>query len=255
MSGSSIEGGGAIYFIAEGPVDKLTGVEGGGTATGGEQLPPADQASGEEPVERYPGAVMLNYYKDTSNPLEIIISVDYGTKDDAVKVAEWYKRELQAKGWVLEDKASDETGISLSFGKSFGKGKEFLDIDIVRPYGDVSYTEIDVDYRQKGLPSEDLVSGEEPMERYPGSVMMSYSISSMGGVQGVTITYGSEDDGNSIFQWYANKLSSEGWDVLTGTSPGQYTVVATKGGDTVHLEIIEEEAFTEITLYYAHSSE
>ncbi len=251
MSGSSIEGGGAVYFIVEGPIDKLTG-ESGGAAGGaaGEELPPSDQASGEEPVERYPGSVMLSYYKDTSNPLEMTISVDYGTKDSAEKVAEWYKRELQAKGWQLESESSDDTGIDLAF----GRGKEFIDIYIIKPYEGVSYTEIDIDYRQKGLPSQDVVSGEEPMERYPGSVMLEYSTSSIGGVQGVTITYGADDDGNSVFQWYTSKLIGEGWEVMTGTSPGQYTIVATKGSNTAHIEIIEEEAYTKITLYYSTQS-
>ncbi|WP_086976040.1 hypothetical protein [Archaeoglobus fulgidus] len=129
MSGSGVEGGGAVYFIVEGPIDKLTG-ESGEAGGAGEQLPASDQASGEEPVKRYPGSVMLSYYKDTSNPLEVSIGIDYGTEDSAEKVAHWYKQELQAEGWVLESESSDDSSIDLAF----SRGKEYIDIYIIKPY-------------------------------------------------------------------------------------------------------------------------
>lgn len=250
VSGSSIEGGGAVYFIVEGPIDKLIGESGGGAAgSAGEALPASDQASGEEPVKRYPGSVMLSYYKDTSNPLEVTISVDYGTKDSAETVADWYKRELQAQGWQLESESSDDSEIDLAF----AKGKEYIDICIIKPYEGVSYTEIDIYYKQEGLPSHDLVSGEEPIERYPGSVMLEYSTVTVGGLKSIQISYGTEDSGNSVFEWYVNKLKGEGWEVMTSTSEGQYYIGGSKGNEGISVEITEE-TFTKIVVTYTVSS-
>lgn len=149
---------------------------------------------------------------------------------------------------MLESESSDDSSIDLAF----SRGKEYIDIYIIKPYEGVSYTEIDIDYRQKGLPSHDLVSGEEPMERYPGSVMLEYMTVTAGGVNTVQITYGTEDSGNSVFQWYVNKLKSEGWEVMTSTSEGQYFVGGSKGSSYIQVEITEE-AFTKISVTYTSS--
>ncbi|WP_048064473.1 hypothetical protein [Archaeoglobus fulgidus] len=82
--------------------------------------------------------------------------------------------------------------------------------------------------------------------------MLEYMTVTAGGVNTVQITYGTEDSGNSVFQWYVNKLKSEGWEVMTSTSEGQYFVGGSKGSSYIQVEITEE-AFTKISVTYTSS--
>ncbi len=242
--------GEVVYFLATGPVDKF-GSEGYSEHTEG-QLPSSDVASGEEPIERYPGSVMLSYYRDDSNPVKPVVDIDYGTKDSPEKVVQWYKTKLTSQGWKLEDQYSDEYSLSLYFTK---KGEE-ISIYIERPSDTTPYTTISEECILITLPSSDVASGEEPIERYPGSVMLSYFTSTVGTTSGVQITYGASDDPQTVYNWYVAKLKSWGWNVeITGSENGEYTVIATKNGETLTITISPlEEVYTEINLNYASSS-
>lgn len=243
--GTAVEGGkGVVYYLVKGPADNILGSSTYSPAEA-ENLPPSDQASGEEPVARYPGSVMLSYYKDTSDPLEVKILVDYGTNDDASKVVSWYKDQMVKNGWKLESEYSTDTDYSLAF----SRGSEYLDIYVIKPTEDVAYTEIDLDYSKKGLPSEDLVQGEEPLKRYPGSVMLEHT----GGAKKFLITYGTNDDPSDVFQWYDNELRNSGWQLITSSSEGKFGIQGSKGGDTVFLEI-KKDAYTVIKLIYLGQS-
>jgi hypothetical protein len=75
---------------------KLDGaVEGGGMAN------EPDQASGYEPVPRYPGAAMISHSVDENNR----IYIEYETIDPLRKVGNWYinqKDYMKNSGWKLE---------------------------------------------------------------------------------------------------------------------------------------------------------
>ena len=246
LSGSAVEGGkGTVYYLVEGPADKI--VEGSSSSSAeAEQLPPADQASGDEPIARYPGSVMLNYYKDTSNPLELKIQIDYGTKDKAAKVADWLKKDLQAKGWIVEEESADDSAIYLTL----SKGNEYLDIAVMKPSETTAYTEIDLSYSKKGLPSKDVVQGEEPIKRYPGSVMLEHSTTTAGGAKVIQITYGTNDDPKKVFDWYNNELKNEGWQISVTSSGETFSLYAMKGNAMVQLEI-SKKAYTTVELTYS----
>lgn len=245
MSGSAVEGKSTIYYIVKGPADKLFGE----SEPEIEQLPTSDQASGEEPVPRYPEAIMINYYKDTSSPMELSIQIDYGTKDDAAKVTSWYKQELQSEGWMLEEESSDDAGYRLYF----SKGSEYLDIYVIKPTETSAYTEIDLNYAKRGLPSQDVVSGEEPLKRYPGSVMLEYTTTTFGGAKMTTITYGTNDDPKEVFNWYSNEFESGGWQTGSSSSDESFSIYASKGSTVVQLEI-SRNAYTEILLTYTEQT-
>ncbi len=243
VGGTAVEEGkGAVYYIAKGPADKLLGSS--APSTEAENLPPSDQASGEEPVERYPESVMLSYYKDTSDPLEVEILIDYGTNDDASRVVSWYKNQMVKNGWKLESESSTDTDYSLSF----SRGGEYLDIWVIKPNEGATYTEIDLDYSKKGLPSEDLVQGEEPLKRYPGSVVLEHTVMTYGG-KTYEIKYGTNDEPDKVFQWYNNELKNSGWQIITSSSAGTFTISASKEGATVELNI-KKDAYTEINIKY-----
>lgn len=241
--------GEVVYFLATGPVDKF-GTEGYSEPVEG-QLPSSDVASGEEPIERYPGSVMLSYYRDDTNPVKPVVDIDYGTKDSPEKVVQWYKTKLTSQGWKLEDQYSDEYSLSLYFTKKGGE----IGIYIERPSDTTPYTTISGECILVTLPSNDVVSGEEPVERYPGSVMLSHFTSTTGTTSGVHIIYGSADDMQTVYNWYVAQLKTWGWDVkITGSENGEYTVIATKDGSTLTIMISPlEETYTKIELNYASS--
>jgi hypothetical protein len=239
MSGVAVEGGkGCVYYVVRGPAEVFA------EEVEREQLPASDQASGEEPISRYPGSVMVSYYKDTSDPLRLRIEISYGTGDDAAKVAEWYKQ-LQNKGWTLESESSDEYGFTLYL----TKGGESLDIYVAKPSETVAYTEISITYSKTGLPSKDVVSGEEPVKRYPASIMLEHTVMTIAGGKMVTITYGSREDAKIVFEWYNTMLKSDGWQIMSSSTGETFSLSAVKKNAILQLEI-KKNAYTEITLMY-----
>ncbi|WP_457550378.1 hypothetical protein [Archaeoglobus sp.] len=240
ISGMGVENGeGTVYYIVKGPVDKLTEESSAGYEA--KQLPSSDQVSGEEPVARYPGSVMLSYYRDNLNT-KISINIVYGTKDDASKVAKWYRDEFNS--WKLKSDSSDSSGYYMTF----SKGNEMLHVEIIKPTETVKYTEIRVEYTREVLPSHDVVQGKEPMERYPGSVMLEYSKFE----GGYDITYGTYDEPKKVFDWYSDKLRKDGWKnvnvVAKATNNEEYTISADKENSFIQVEITKQHAYTEIHL-------
>ena len=102
-------------------------------------LPESDSDFGKEPIERYPGAVMLDH--DEASGSEPVILITYGTKDDFQEVAEWYKIELETAGWVkICDRTPPNGGKALAFENYSKSGKYAMGILL---YGE-EYTSIDV---------------------------------------------------------------------------------------------------------------
>jgi hypothetical protein len=66
--------------------------------------------------------------------------------------------------------------------------------------------EDDQDDTENGLPDNDQTSGDEPLDRYTGSIMLSYNslVSETGSI--IEITYGTIDDIDDIVDWYENKF-------------------------------------------------
>ncbi|MEM2767429.1 MAG: hypothetical protein QXQ47_03845, partial [Candidatus Bathyarchaeia archaeon] len=92
--------------------------------------------------------------------------------------------------------------------------------------------------------------GEEPIERYPGSVMLKRSSMIVGGMKMITITYGTYDSVNDVASWYRNHLTANGWQiVMEQTVEGGKTISCVKEGATIEL-IISANAYTEIEISY-----
>jgi len=245
----SSQGGETFYVIATGSWSKFSG--------GGEvdQLPGSDQAQGEEPVQRYSGSVMTNYEKDISNPTIEKIYIDYGTNDEAITVANWYKQYLQNNGWMLEQETSDDTGYSLDF----SKGAEYMEISIFKPSETTAYTEIDLYYTKTKLPDADQISGYEPVSRYPDSVMLQYTNSSYMGVILLTIKYGTAAGIDEVMSWYQSNMPTEGWSYVSAqtTENGkEITFSKTQGSTTKMIDIMitNKTAYTSIEINYTSYS-
>lgn len=232
---------GAIYCVVTGNIERLTGEKPISTPS---RLPSSDQVSGEEPITRYPGSVMLSYSKTEGFPTTIFI--DYGTTANINTVAEWYKNELQLKGWTIKDERETTEEISLNFLKA----RVELEIIIVAPTSERGYTLISINYYSYKLPSNDIVTGEEPIGRYPGSVMLTHSLMIVSGVKMITITYGTYDSVNDVASWYRNYLTANGWQIMVEqTVEERKALSCIKEGSTLQLTI-SAETYTEIELLY-----
>ncbi len=242
IGGQAVESGkGVVYYIAKGSIDRFTGWTGTGEK---EHLPSSDKVSGEEPIERYPGAVMLSYEK--TNGFPAMIYVDYGTMDSAEKVFEWYRQNLAEKGWEIVSERKEEDMLSLDL----KKGNENLGVLVYPPTSEVNYTKISIEYGSYKLPSSDQVSGKEPIERYPGAVMLDHASTNIGGGEMITITYGSNDEPNTIFNWYINELQKSGWQIMSKSTYGStLSISAFKEGNTAMVEI-SKDAYTQIEVTY-----
>ena len=118
------------------------------------------------------------------------------------------------------------------------------------PDEEKAYTTIDVSYSPNRLPTKDQVSGEEPVKRYPGSVMLEYTSTTVGGGEMITITYGSNDGPEKVFGWYVNELKGEGWQIMQQSSGGgTFSISAFREGSGIQIEI-SSDGYTEISLMY-----
>lgn len=231
---------GAIYCVVTGKIERLTGVRPTPTPSG---LPSSDQVSGEEPIQRYPGSVMLSYSKTEGFPT--IILIDYGTTANIKTVAEWYKSELQLNGWTIKEERGTPEEISLHLVKA----QEEVGVIIYAPTSERGYTLISIHYGSYKLPSKDIVTGEEPIERYPGSVMLKHSSMIVGGMKMITITYGTYNSVNDVASWYRDYLTANGWQIMVEQTVEEgKTLSCAKEGATLQLTI-SAKTYTEIELY------
>lgn len=109
---------------------------------GPEVLPLVDRARGEEPLSRYPRAVMLSHAKTLLPDNVVVIGIEYGTKDSVDAVVNWYRNMLVKAGWelVMETTEAGETSIAYS------KDRNVVGILVRPPSEDVAYTSIAVTY-------------------------------------------------------------------------------------------------------------
>jgi hypothetical protein len=247
MGGDAIESGrGAVYYIAEGPLGKFEGYRGETSEMKAEELPYSDRTSGGEPVRRYPESVMLEHYTIAGFPSQV--SIVYGTKDSLESIEGWYRSELSSEGWTLEGSEKSGEGIILRFAKDGNK----IEIHISPPNEGRNYSEITVDYLEYSIPSEDQASGEEPISRYPSSVMLSYSSVTYGG-KSIMITYASKDSLDSIYGWYKDYLSGDWRVVMEESRDSSKILTASKQDALVVVTVSKKEGYTEIEVQYTQA--
>ena len=234
---------GAVYCVVVGDIEKLISEKTITTPTS-EGLPYSDQVSGEEPIQRYPGSVMFSYRREEGFPT--IILIEYGTTADINIVAEWYKNELQLRGWTVKDerKTSEEVSLHLL------KAQEEVGVIINAPTSERRYTLISIDYGSYRLPSKDIASGIEPIQRYPGSVMLKYYSMVISGIKMITITYGTYDSVDNVASWYRDYLTANNWQILIEQSVDEGKSFSyTKEGAVLQLTI-SSKTYTEIEILY-----
>jgi len=232
------QGGETVYFVG-----KATAPE-----EEGEALPNHDMASGEEPIGRYPGSIMLSYSKEGKFPTDY--EIEYGTNDAYDKVGDWYKSTLQSQGWNVTSQSGSADTVELKFAKD----DDEVTIYVGAPSAGTAYTEITLAYTKRSLPDHDLVNGKDPLPRYVESVMEDYHKSAMT-AQGINSTeikvvYLTSDTFDKVKQWYLDKLnqmfsavSDNGESIDAGSQSGNKTV-------EVHIDFEAHKTYTEVSVDY-----
>jgi hypothetical protein len=226
--------GKTVYFIG-----KATAPEEEGAS-----LPNHDMASGEEPLQRYPNSVMIEYTKEGKFPIDYEIT--YGTNDEFNKVINWFKETMQSNGWEI----TYQSGSSDTEEMVFEKGDDEVTVWIGAPNEDTTYTEITISYTRRSLPTHDIASGEVPIPRYPNSVMIDYHKSSMTfeGYSSIEIkaVYLTPDSFDKVKQWYLEKLG----DMFPGIEDSGESVDAGSTTTTVHIDFEKHNSYTEVSIDY-----
>ncbi|MEM0490192.1 MAG: hypothetical protein QXH73_03140 [Ignisphaera sp.] len=234
---------GTVYCIVVGDIEKLTS-EGITTTPVSEGLPNSDQVGGEEPIQRYPGSVMLSYRREEGFPT--IILIEYGTTADISTVAEWYKNELQSRGWTVKSEGKTSEKISLHLLKA----QEEVGVIINAPTNERKYTLISIHYGSYKLPSKDVESGTEPIERYPGSVMLKYHSMVISGIKIIEITYGTYDSVDNVVSWYRDYLRANNWQILMERTEDEGKSFSYTKESAVLQLTVSSKTYTEIEILY-----
>jgi len=232
--------GKTIYFVGKAIMPEEEGAS----------LPSHDMVSGEEPLQRYPGSVMLVYTKQGDFPIDYEIT--YGTNDAYDKVADWFKETLQSQGWSVTYQSGSSDSVELVFEKDDDEVTVWINAPVA---GDRSYTSVNVSYTMRSLPNHDLTEGKDPLPRYPGAVMIDYHKSSMT-TQGHTseeikVGYLAPDKFSKVKKWYRDQLNQMFSNIYDGD---EYSIEA--GGQingtmaTVHIEFAKYNKFTEVRIDY-----
>lgn len=100
------------------------------------------------------------------------------------------------------------------------------------------------------LPSSDKTSGEEPVKRYPDSVMFEHTVVTMDGRKYIYIKYGTDKDPEDVFNWYKDSVKDEGWDVVYTVSDGSKYSLTCKRNDEAVAIVIGKEGYTVINIEY-----
>ncbi|MEF8779135.1 MAG: hypothetical protein V5A46_00475 [Haloferacaceae archaeon] len=97
----------------------------------------------------------------------------------------------------------------------------------------------EADEEEEALPKEDQVSGDEPLPRYPASVMLEHSEQTVPEEGTKTeITYGTSDSLDDVVAWYEDELEELGQKLKDESEPGE----------TMLEYLIEEEEYAQVTV-------
>jgi len=210
----------------------------------------------------------------------------YETKDDVDNVLKWYRNKLTASGydivvnmtiakvsgpqgtvkygmiifkrednaigiWAMREPHQESTIYFICKGpvdKILGSTQppENTETENITP------STPDYDVEKPQLPSSDKTSGEEPIKRYPNSVMLEHAVVTMDGKKYIYIRYGTERDPEEVFNWYKENIEKEGWNILHTVIYDNTYHIACKRDDSNEVVniIIERKDYTEIYVEY-----
>jgi len=116
--------------------------------------------------------------------------------------------------------------------------------------GSVGEMEEDIEEEEEGLPEEDETDGEEPLERYPGSVMLSHRSMTAQEASITEIEYGTMNSVDEVVGWYEESLGQ----TTTKESDVEQTSLGYLFGEDEWVEItVSANDWTTIEVEYAEA--
>ncbi|MFO8110244.1 MAG: hypothetical protein R6U17_06990 [Thermoplasmata archaeon] len=100
------------------------------------------------------------------------------------------------------------------------------------------------------LPDEDQESGDEPVERYPDSIMLSHTQVTGGGQTYISITYGTMDSIDDVVNWYEGELGTPDMKQTEGGVTSLYFDLDGEGTEMLSVEISADD-YTSIEVEYS----
>ncbi|HIQ39205.1 MAG TPA: hypothetical protein EYH53_04275 [Methanothermococcus okinawensis] len=178
------------------------------------------------------------------------ISGPYGTIEYGMII---FKREKDAIGiWAMKEPLQERTIYFV------GKGPADKILGSVQPsesteVGDSTPSTPDYNEVEKPqLPSSDKTSGEEPIQRYPNSVMLEHTVVTIDGKKYIYIKYGTDKDPEDVFNWYKENIKREGWNIIYTLSDGNaYYITCDRDDNNEVVAIaIDKGEYTIINIEY-----
>jgi len=105
---------------------------------------------------------------------------------------------------------------------------------------------------ENGLPGDDETEGDEPLDRYPDSVMLSHTETTVDGDKMIQISYGTEDTPDDVVNWYKEELGDPySEQTQNGETILYYDLSEEEGQSTEHATItVSEDDYTSISIMY-----
>lgn len=225
----------------------------------------------------YPGSqsyssLPVGYYSVMSIPSEGVTIKGYRVANVNIEdILSWYENKMNSSNWVFQEKfpvttVSTPSG-SISFGgvlfrkadtgegiwawrqSSSGGSETFYVI------ATGSWSKFSGAAEAEQLPAGDQAQGEEPIQRYPGSVMTSYEKDVSDPLyQKIYVDYGTNDDAGTVANWYKEQLQTNSWNLDEESSDESgYSLSFSKGAENLEISIFkpsETTAYTEIDIFY-----
>ncbi|RLF62669.1 MAG: hypothetical protein DRN33_05325 [Thermoplasmata archaeon] len=224
----------------------------------------------------YPGSQSYSfpagYYSVMDIPSEGVTVKAYKTSGaDIQTILSWYENKMNSSGWEFQEKYPVTTVSASSTSVSFGgvlfkKGDTGEGIWAWRQSSAGSsetfyviatgpWSKFSGSGEADQLPSSDQAQGDEPIQRYPGSVMTSYEKDVSDPLyEKIYVDYGTSDGASAVADWYKQQLQSNGWTLDEESSDDTgYSLSFSKGVEDLQISVFkpsETTAYTEIDILY-----
>jgi len=214
----------------------------------------------------YPGSETSSlsslHYLAMNIPLENVTVESYKVAgEDMHVILNWYKTQMSARNWELQNESLEISTDSITFTRvlykkeNTGRGIWIWQQSNATYYVIVTGPWADLHREKQQLPDSDQVQGEEPLSRFPNSVLLGYESTSRNNTQIVLLIYGTNNESSDVVDWYKEQLQNS-WTLSNESdSATRHILFFTRYGENISIQIVkssEKKAYTQIEIYYAH---
>ena len=179
----------------------------------------------------------------------------FAVRKGAGEVLDWYRRTLENRGYRIVRKQELMT-VGLTIGPVeigwliFARDNEGIAVGVAETENGTFYLLASGEPSSLAggevLPASDQAEGVEPIPRYPGSVMLSHSVS----YNQIDVTYGTpETNVTMVAVWFKQKLTEMGWEITNENIFAAFLSLR-KGNEKVKIEIVPADFYSLIRIVH-----